>query len=196
METKGIVTCVVAECSSPVWYCSRVSGFCKSHYTLNHRHGNPTPVVECTSCGTDFVFVSMAVNGSRSYCPQCVRVRRRFKPVFDIVASCNYHNISLLNFEEIYDSQQGLCKICSCEPGSRRDTLNLDHLHECCEYDLKRSCGKCIRGLLCRHCNVMIGYYTKGVGLLVIPQFDRYLRLSPFVFETPGRPNVWLKEPI
>jgi hypothetical protein len=32
----------------------------------------------------------------------------------------------------------------------------VDHDHECCPAG--RSCGKCVRGVICRRCNIAIGY--------------------------------------
>lgn len=45
------------------------------------------------------------------------------------------------------------CHIC----GETKDYwLHVDHDHACCESD--RSCGQCIRGLLCHNCNSMLGH--------------------------------------
>lgn len=56
----------------------------------------------------------------------------------------------------ILEAQGGRCAICRTDnPGSRR--WNIDHDHACCTTPAK-SCGKCIRGILCGHCNRMLGY--------------------------------------
>jgi hypothetical protein len=48
--------------------------------------------------------------------------------------------------------QGGGCAICG-----RSDTrLTVDHDHKCCP-EKARSCGKCIRGLICNNCNLAIG---------------------------------------
>jgi hypothetical protein len=44
------------------------------------------------------------------------------------------------------------CDVCDAE---ERRHLNVDHDHRCCPGE--RSCGKCVRGLLCRTCNRIEG---------------------------------------
>lgn len=61
--------------------------------------------------------------------------------------------------EEIYarmlDEQHNACKVCgTTAPGGRGD-WHIDHDRKCCSGD--RSCGKCVRGLLCHLCNVALG---------------------------------------
>jgi hypothetical protein len=56
------------------------------------------------------------------------------------------------------------CEICGTDMLERRRqsngkvaaTLVVDHDHECCPVE-QRSCGKCVRGLICRTCNVAAG---------------------------------------
>lgn len=53
-------------------------------------------------------------------------------------------------------SQGGGCAICGATP-TPAEVLHVDHDHACCP-SRKKSCGKCVRGLLCSRCNLMIGY--------------------------------------
>ena len=90
------------------------------------------------------------------------------------------YGIFLDQYEELLTKQGGVCAICQ-----RRETrvqcgvlqpLAIDHDHKCCPE--KKSCGRCIRGLLCESCNLALGllgedpqrihavllYLQKGVG--------------------------------
>jgi Recombination endonuclease VII len=60
-------------------------------------------------------------------------------------------------------SQRYRCKLC------RRRTTKfvIDHAHDCCPG--RRSCGNCIRGLLCIPCNAGLGFIEKmGVADIVL----------------------------
>lgn len=58
-------------------------------------------------------------------------------------------------FEEIWRDQFGCCAICQ-QPFVDASKVAIDHDHSCCP-DRKRSCGRCVRGLLCSNCNTAIG---------------------------------------
>lgn len=97
--------------------------------------------------------------------------RSREKRRRDGTASWRYRKDSLWKMfritPEMYDailaSQNGVCAICKgiCGTGRR---LAVDHNHACCPGS--KSCGKCIRGLLCGNCNLMIGKAKDSPALL------------------------------
>ncbi len=60
-------------------------------------------------------------------------------------------------YDEILASQGGVCANPKCKspkPGGM-GAFHFDHDHSCCPG--KKSCGKCIRGLLCQRCNSTLG---------------------------------------
>lgn len=64
------------------------------------------------------------------------------------------------------EEQDGRCANLGCRidnPGKRG--WMVDHDHSCCAGN--RSCGKCVRGLLCTRCNVMLGMSRDSVSALL-----------------------------
>ena len=78
------------------------------------------------------------------------------------------YNLSPEKFKKILLAQGMRCKLCR----ELKKNFVVDHDHKCCEG--RRSCGKCIRGLLCIRCNAMLGPVER-VGLKKIL---KYLRLN------------------
>lgn len=67
-------------------------------------------------------------------------------------------------YNEILQSQGGKCAICGKPQGTMPRNLSLDHDHRCC---LKRkTCGKCVRGLLCNNCNQGLGRFMDSPVIL------------------------------
>lgn len=70
------------------------------------------------------------------------------------------YNITLAEYNALLAKQGGVCAICKRSPGDMR--LAVDHDHNCCP-DKKKSCGMCVRGLLCSDCNGAIGMLQESV---------------------------------
>lgn len=84
-------------------------------------------------------------------------------------------NITLERYNEMLAAQGGGCDICGQPETMVRHekvaALAVDHDHACCPG--ARSCGKCVRALLCNVCNQAIGGIER-VGSVDL--FDAYLR--------------------
>lgn len=60
--------------------------------------------------------------------------------------------------------QNGGCAICGGQ-NTENIRLAIDHDHACC-LGQKKSCGKCVRGLLCSRCNHMLGHARDNIKIL------------------------------
>jgi len=68
------------------------------------------------------------------------------------------YGITLEQYAEMVANQNGGCAICGATDPSRR--LAVDHDWKCCPG--RRSCGGCVRGLLCLKCNTWLSNYENG----------------------------------
>lgn len=69
------------------------------------------------------------------------------------------YGMTRAQWNALLESQGGKCAICGTTEGrgnGKTNHFHIDHDHGCCPG--KKSCGKCIRGLLCNQCNPMLGY--------------------------------------
>lgn len=69
------------------------------------------------------------------------------------------HGINDLMYNDLMELQGGKCAVCkTAEPEA------IDHDHRCCPGTY--SCGQCVRGLLCGHCNRGLGHFNDEIDRL------------------------------
>ena len=73
------------------------------------------------------------------------------------------HKINNEIFNRKLEEQNGVCAICG-KLNVDGKYLTVDHDHQCCNSD--KSCGKCLRGLLCTYCNTGLGGFKDEPELL------------------------------
>lgn len=81
------------------------------------------------------------------------------------------YGISLDQYNHMIEIQDGVCAICKGLNQNGR-ALSVDHDHNCCSG--KKSCGRCVRKLLCMNCNSMIGYAKENIDTL--PSAIEYIK--------------------
>jgi len=110
------------------------------------RSGSPK---ECTVCkhvkpASDFSIDKSTPSGLNGYCKPCSNQHKRLKK----------YQLQPAEFEAMLEVQGNACAICSGQFTDKR-VPHVDHDHNCCPG--QKSCGVCVRGLLCSPCNTGIG---------------------------------------
>lgn len=147
MEEKKL-RCNVNRCSNNYY----AKGYCKFHYDMNRRRGNPLAQI-------------LQVRGAARidsrgniWCGRCKSYRPRTEHLPKIKNTCRMckrldrYKLDRVSYQALLDKQNNKCIICQ--------VLNpdcIDHDHSCCPGPL--TCGKCIRGILCRQCNAGLGRF-------------------------------------
>lgn len=82
-------------------------------------------------------------------------------------------NMTLEQWDEIFESQSKKCAICSrTEPNGTG--WHVDHDSTCCSS--RFTCGNCVRGILCSNCNTALGLLGDDISKL--ESAITYLRLG------------------
>lgn len=66
------------------------------------------------------------------------------------------YQITLEQYNQMLEEQDYVCAICK-QPNATGKALSVDHDHSCCPG--VRSCGECVRALLCFRCNTGLGHF-------------------------------------
>lgn len=119
----------------------------------------------CPKCDTvkdvsDFYANRASLDGLQSYCKPCLKAyennryhkdpAKRLKIVRKSDLKRKY-GLTQEAYDAMISDQNGACAICLEVP----DRFCVDHDHSCCEGE--KSCGRCIRQLLCPNCNLALG---------------------------------------
>lgn len=86
------------------------------------------------------------------------------------VAIMKKYKMTEAMYRGLLKEQGGVCAICGARP--KKHYLSVDHDHSCCPGI--KTCGECIRGLLCRSCNAYLGRINDDPSPII-----RYLKKYP-----------------
>lgn len=154
------MTCIFEGCGRS----RAANGLCSGHYA-QLRRGRPLTALRptntrkmrdehgrkhCTRCDAWLDLSCFGRNkaqpdGLNGYCAGCHR----------LAGLLNRYGLSEEAHATMLAAQGGGCAICGGQSADGR-SLHVDHDHACCP-EAGRSCGKCVRGLLCDGCNLAIG---------------------------------------
>ena len=92
------------------------------------------------------------------------------KPVpWDFDYRLSRYSLTADQYLRLLAAQDGACGICRVRLG--RYEFHIDHDHACCAGPT--SCGGCVRGLLCRDCNLKLGAVEKdGFGVKALAYLE------------------------
>lgn len=133
--------CPVPGCGRP----HKARGLCKTHSEHMEKYGelravqtrNPGQPCRLPGCTETAI--------ARRMCSQ--HLARQYLPL--------RYGISADDYEGLLVRQGGACAICH-GTNANGYALSVDHDHGCCPGN--RSCGRCVRGLLCSRCNFAVGH--------------------------------------
>ena len=120
--------------------------------------------IYCRACNSAIV---KAFNAKKVYGPEGKRTRE-FSDRESNNRSKRMYGVS--RDEIVRIGQRDGCAVCGVKD-LPRDKWHLDHDHTCCSG--QKTCGDCIRGVLCNKCNIGLGYF--GDSPLLLEQAARYL---------------------
>ncbi|MFE6636055.1 endonuclease domain-containing protein [Streptomyces tendae] len=127
--------------------------------------------LHCRQCKPLSEFSKLNASGvPRPYCKPCNAERVRLR----------HYNVTREFVEQLLLIQEGKCAICGA-PAPAEVTMHIDHDHACCP--VGRSCGACVRGLLCNRCN----YHGLGWYEALPPELRTFGLLNSYLSLPPAR---------
>lgn len=86
--------------------------------------------------------------------------------------SIKKYGISYDEYQNILKKQNNCCAVCGISFDTINENPHVDHDHLCCSTPIK-SCGVCVRGILCRRCNMFLG--TVSDDIMILKNAIKYL---------------------
>ncbi|MFI6337106.1 endonuclease domain-containing protein [Streptomyces sp. NPDC050535] len=129
-------------------------------------------IIECLGCGEDKpVSEYSALNAKGTPRPYC-------KPCNAELVRLGHYNLTKEFVAQLLHFQRQSCAICRTADAGRK-AMHIDHDHACCPG--RRSCGECVRGLICANCNAHgLGWYEAlPLGLRTFDLLNAYIADPP-----------------
>ncbi|MFF8231020.1 endonuclease domain-containing protein [Streptomyces caelestis] len=166
-------------------------GLCTGHYQqrmkgqllspLRRKRGNGAiqemierGIIECRECGEHkpvSEFSTLNASGvPRPYCKPCNAERVRL----------GHYNLTKEFVCLLLRFQEGRCALCGAV-GTGQRAMDIDHDHACCPG--RRSCGECVRGLVCSSCN----FHALGWYEALPPELRTFDLLNTYLADPPAK---------
>ena len=157
-DIPGISPCSHDGCTNP----RTTAKYCTSHRGQFERYGNTTDIKKYIPCPTGGC--GRPMHQRSPVCSRCKQLKWRYGLTFEKLA-------------EMHEPENFQCSNPACDVN---DELHVDHDHACCgdnAFETKQvSCGKCVRGWLCRGCNFALGFIQDNPAKLtgLVEYLNRY----------------------
>lgn len=127
----------------------------------------------CSKCKKNPVY-----RPTMSWCRKCnteaARRKRALKPDYSRERNLvSRYGLTLAGYEAKLKAQGGVCGSCKRVP-KKDEIFHVDHDHACCPRDARKTCGKCIRDLLCISCNMIVGKLEKNTFAPQVAYLERW----------------------
>jgi hypothetical protein len=162
------IACSIEGCTNkPV-----AKNLCRPHYSTQYawikRPDRKGTTGKCERCGKSFI----RNRAGHRFCGLDCLYKQREKNTGRRQALRKY-NLTQERYDAILESQNGGCAVCGGQNDGKK--MFIDHDHGCCPQDAK-SCGGCIRGLLCHFCNSGIGWFRDNTSFMrsAIEYLEKY----------------------
>lgn len=164
--------CGLEGCSRPHY----AAGYCNPHWRRWKRNGDPGAVeIQGYGGGACRFDPCERPSSADALCATHYAQQQRGRPLAPIREHGNpkstrelrlraTYNISMERYASMLMEQDGGCALCGGVNASGRE-LAVDHDHACCAGP--KSCGRCVRALLCSGCNFGIGSLRDDPELLI-----------------------------
>lgn len=156
----------------------KVRGLCQGHYLQWREEKELTPLKRTASdiyaevsagvqtcsptsgCGRtlpldQFHIAKLTRSGRHIYCKDCSRNKELF----------NRYGITLAQWNALFERQGNACAICH-RTSTADGRWMTDHDHSCCP--TAKTCGGCVRAILCHDCNITVGYIENHPNLAAV----------------------------
>lgn len=140
--TKKRLTCTFDGCGRPRYS----AGLCAGHTTQKNKGVELRPIRDREPCNI------LNCPGSTPYWTDSNLCNRH-------ASQATKYGLTQAQLIEMWANPRCSNPACGAE-----DRLHIDHDHACCPGD--KSCGKCVRGLLCQNCNYALGNVKDSVDKL------------------------------
>lgn len=184
-----LTTCRQPGCDRPRRLDPGNARYCDQH--TRARHGNYVERAECLRCGSTFARRTRTGGESppalawRDFCVQC----RTASPL--TIKQLSIHRVPETTARAWLIAGEALaCEICRRPFGERWSRATIDHDHRCCGG--KRSCGSCVRGILCTTCNTALAGFERLV-VAGIPRDQLLAYLGQGADELDAALQRWLE---